>query len=144
MGVPTKEARRRMIAMDTTWQTSQQMVYEFCEVMDRPIPEGPSLPSAELRGLCSTLMNEEMDEYCRAEENDDLVNIAEELADIVYIAYHNAHLYGIPLDKVIAEKHRSNMSKLDDDGNPIKRKDGKVLKGPNFKPADVKKVLYGG
>jgi predicted HAD superfamily Cof-like phosphohydrolase len=60
----------------------------------------------------------------------------------VYVAYGTAWSYGIDLDAVIDEIHASNMSKLDDDGNPIYRKDGKVLKGPSYFPPDLKEVLW--
>lgn len=118
-----------------------ELVREFHEVMNLGINSEPRLPDAELRGLRSDLMLEEISEYIRAESQDDIINIAEELADLVYVAYGTALEYGIPLDKIIEEKHRSNMSKLGDDGKPIRRDDGKILKGPNFSPPNTKEIL---
>lgn len=136
--------------------TPNNLVKEFHEVMGLPVREKPELPSDEERMLRVNLMEEEHDEYMDAEgytflssegyipilEGNDIEEIALELADIVYIVYGTALTYGIPLDEVIQEKHRSNMSKLDDDGKPILREDGKILKGPNFSPPDIGGILY--
>ena len=60
-----------------------------------------------------------------------------ELADLVYVCYQYAENMGWFLDEALNRVHISNMSKLDEDGNPIYREDGKVLKGPNYKPPDL-------
>ena len=60
-----------------------------------------------------------------------------ELADLVYVAYQYAENMGWFLDEALDRVHKSNMSKLDEDGNPIYREDGKVLKGPNYKPPNL-------
>jgi len=73
----------------------------------------------------------------------DPVEIADALGDGIYVKYGHAIERGIPLDDVLREIHRSNMSKLGDDGKQILRDDGKVLKGPNYSPPDIAKVLYG-
>jgi len=73
----------------------------------------------------------------------DPVEIADALGDGIYVKYGHAIERGIPLDDVLREIHRSNMSKLGADGLPILRDDGKILKGPNYSPPDIAKVLYG-
>lgn len=71
-----------------------------------------------------------------------LENLAKELADILYVVYGCALVYGIDLDKAFATVHESNMSKLDPEtGKPIFREDGKVLKGPNYAPPDMSVVI---
>ena len=60
-----------------------------------------------------------------------------ELADLVYVCYQYAENMGWFLDEALHRVHESNMSKLDEDGKPIYRDDGKVLKGPNYKPPDL-------
>ena len=60
-----------------------------------------------------------------------------ELADLVYVCYQYAENMGWFLDEALNRVHLSNMSKLDEDGKPIYRDDGKVLKGPNYKPPDL-------
>jgi len=89
------------------------------------------------------LMAEEMAEYLNAELDSDLVAIADALGDIGVIADGTALAYGIPLDDVRKEIHRANMSKLGEDGKPILREDGKVLKGPNYTPPDIRAVIKG-
>lgn len=73
--------------------------------------------------------------------DDDLAAIAHELADVVYIAYGTAHTLGLPLDAVIAAVHRANMAKVGPDGVMHFRHDGKLMKPPGWKPADVAAVL---
>ncbi|MEU7278716.1 MazG nucleotide pyrophosphohydrolase domain-containing protein [Streptomyces sp. NPDC045431] len=67
-------------------------------------------------------------------------HLAKELADLLYVIFGTADLLGIPLDKAFAEVHESNMSKLGEDGQPVLREDGKVLKGPNYREADMTEV----
>lgn len=69
--------------------------------------------------------------------------LAKELADLLYVTYGTADVLGIPLAEVFEEVHRSNMSKLGLDGRPVRRSDGKVLKGPNYSEAALERVLYG-
>jgi predicted HAD superfamily Cof-like phosphohydrolase len=73
----------------------------------------------------------------------DLEKLAKELADLKYVTYGTDEVFGIPAEAVFEEVHRSNMSKLGDDGKPIYREDGKVLKSPSYRPADVHGVLTG-
>lgn len=87
------------------------------------------------------LLLEEVLEYCHANEERDLVGIADGLADIVYVAFGTALAHGIDLQRVLEEVHRSNMSKLGEDGQPLLREDGKVLKGPNYSPPNIASVL---
>lgn len=71
----------------------------------------------------------------------DTVEAADALADLVYVTYGMALESGISLPAVLAEVQASNMSKLGEDGKPIYREDGKVLKGPGFSPPDVARAL---
>ena len=64
-----------------------------------------------------------------------------ELADLVYVCYQFAENMGWFLDEALNRVHESNLSKLDDDGNPIYREDGKVLKGPNYKPPNLEDLF---
>ena len=101
----------------------------------------PELPSADERCLRIRLLEEEFSEYLTAEREDDIVEIADALADIIYIACGTAVSYGIPLDRVFAEVHRSNMAKLVD-GKPIRREDGKVMKPAGWTPPDTKGAVF--
>jgi len=96
---------------------------------------------ADLAALRVRLLAEEASEFAAAAEAGDLVAIADALADVLYVAYGSAITYGIDLDAVVAEVHRSNMSKLDADGRPVLREDGKVLKSSRYSPPDVTAAL---
>jgi predicted HAD superfamily Cof-like phosphohydrolase len=86
-----------------------------------------------------SLILEEFKEFLDAENQLIMglrVNASEclkELADLVYVCYQYAENLGWDLDEALNRVHQSNMSKLGDDGQPIRREDGKVLKGPNYK-----------
>ena len=68
-------------------------------------------------------------------------NILKELADLVYVCYQYAANLGWDLDEAMHRVHESNMSKLDDNGKPIYRDDGKVLKGPNYAPPNLEDLV---
>jgi predicted HAD superfamily Cof-like phosphohydrolase len=87
------------------------------------------------------LLDEELAELREAYERDDLTEIADAIADIVYILVGTAHLKGIPFDRVLAEVHRSNMTKLGPDGKARRRADGKILKPPTFEPPRIREIL---
>ena len=115
-------------------------VRDFHIAFNQRVGDYPQLPDEGDRLLRKRLLAEEYEEYMNAEFDNDIVEIADALADLIYIACGTAVSYGIPLDKVFAEVHRSNMSKLVD-GKPIYREDGKVLKPEGWMPPDVEGVL---
>jgi hypothetical protein len=94
------------------------------------------------RELRQKLLKEEYEEYLLGEATNDIAEIADALGDMAYIIWGTALEYGIPLDKVIAEIHRANMSKLDANGEPIMREDGKVLKSDRYTPPNIPAVLF--
>jgi predicted HAD superfamily Cof-like phosphohydrolase len=116
-------------------------VEEFHRAYGLEAAEVPTSVSERLAALRQALIDEEIDELRAAVAGDDVVSIADALADIVYVAYGTARVYGIDLDAVLDEVHASNMTKLGPDGRPIRRADGKVLKGPDFRPPDIAGVL---
>jgi predicted HAD superfamily Cof-like phosphohydrolase len=93
--------------------------------------------------LRHSLMEEENTEYLEACINDDLEEIADALGDQLYILCGTilAHGMGDIIVNIFNEIHRSNMSKLDDDGKPIYRKDGKIIKGKNYSKPNFKNIL---
>ena len=122
-------------------QHPHHAVTEFHEAFGLMVNSVPALPDTATRDLRKKLLAEEYTEYTTAEAEDDIVEIADALADLIYIACGTAVAYGIPLDRVFAEVHRSNMSKLGENGRPIYRDDGKVLKGPTYSPPNIKTIL---
>ena len=115
-------------------------VKDFHIAFGQRVGDKPELPDTKERTLRMKLLAEEMYEYTVAENENDLVEVADALADIIYIACGTAVAYGIPLDDVFEEVHASNMAKLVD-GKPIYREDGKVLKPEGWTPPDIKGVL---
>ena len=89
------------------------------------------------------LMKEENEEYLEAVQNNDLVETADALGDMLYILCGTIIEHGMQhkIEEVFNEIQRSNMSKLGEDGKPIYREDGKVLKGPNYFKPNIKAVL---
>lgn len=122
-------------------RTPSELVSEFHEAIGLPRPNEPSIDvSDELHHLRQRLLDEEVREVAQAVRERDLTQIAKELADVVYIACGTALTYGIPFDDVFAEVHRSNMSKIGPEG-PVRRADGKIMKGPYYSPANVAACL---
>ncbi|MBC7524111.1 MAG: nucleoside triphosphate pyrophosphohydrolase family protein [Flavobacterium sp.] len=89
------------------------------------------------------LMKEENEEYLQAVQNNDTVEIADALGDMLYILCGTIIEHGLQnkIEEVFDEIQRSNMSKLDAKGNPIYREDGKVLKGPNYFKPNIASIL---
>ena len=89
------------------------------------------------------LMREENEEYLEAATNDDLVEVADALGDMLYILCGTIIEHGMQhkIEEVFNEIQRSNMSKLGADGEPIYREDGKVLKGPNYFKPNIAEIL---
>tara|TARA_B100000795_G_scaffold191891_1_gene146392 strand:- start:1474 stop:1860 length:387 start_codon:yes stop_codon:yes gene_type:complete len=89
------------------------------------------------------LMKEENEEYLQATRDEDLIEIGDALGDMLYILCGTiiAHGFQDKIESIFDEIQRSNMSKLGADGKPIYRKDGKVMKGPNYFKPDLKKII---
>ena len=89
------------------------------------------------------LMKEENEEYFEAANNNDMVEVADALGDMLYILCGTIIEHGMEhkIDEIFIEIQNSNMSKLGADGSPIYREDGKVLKGPNYFKPDIEGIL---
>ena len=116
-------------------------VRDFMKTFGQEVKTSPELPDRETAKLRIELIVEELNELIDANEDKDLIGIADALTDILYVTYGAGHAFGIDLDSCFREVQRSNMSKLGEDGKPIYREDGKVLKGPNYSEPDLKKTL---
>jgi len=90
-------------------------------------------------------MDEENNEYLEAAEDDDLVEVADALGDMLYILCGTILEHGMQhkIEEVFNEIQRSNMSKLGADGKPIYREDGKVMKGPSYFKPNIESILNG-
>lgn len=105
--------------------------------------EAPTLLSEEEALLRFNLLKEENEEYLEACRSGNMVEIADALGDILYIAFGTILRHGLQdhIQAVFDEIQRSNLSKLGSDGQPIYREDGKVLKGPDYTPPDIARIL---
>lgn len=101
----------------------------------------PEFPDNDTIHLRVDLIEEELEELTMAIAEEDIVSVADALTDLLYVIYGAGHTFGIDLDKTFAEVHRSNMSKLGEDGKPIYRNDGKILKGKDYTPPDLTFIL---
>ena len=122
-----------------------EKVKEFMDAFGQEVVTKPEWPDAKTMELRMDLIEEEVGEFNDAcfNASGSLVDIADALSDILYVVYGAGHSFGIDLDKCFDEVHRSNMSKLGEDGKPIYRDDGKVLKGKNFQEPNLKEVMNG-
>ena len=107
----------------------------FMKTFGQEVKTKPSFSSDKINKLRIDLIKEELDELQEAMKNNDLLEVADALTDILYVTYGAGHAFGIDLDKCFDEVQSSNMSKLGENGKPIYNDSGKVMKGPNyFKP----------
>lgn len=126
------------------------MVSNFIRVMDfmnnfgQEVKYNPEFPDEKVQKLRISLIEEESEELKEAIENKDVVGVADALTDILYVTYGAGAAFGIDLDKCFEEVHNSNMSKLDRDGRPIYREDGKILKGPDYFEPNLEKIVKNG
>lgn len=144
-------------------------VREFHEAFGQPVVWHPTVPPLDRRILRAKLIFEEFLEYLDASglgmifntkdknpqaqffeiinnpdgtrRQPDMIEAADGLADLRYVVDGSNLEWGFPGSKILREVHRSNMSKLGEDGKPIRREDGKVLKGPHFTPPDIASIL---
>ena len=119
------------------------MVAEFHTAFNMPDPQDYKQLTQEQYELRHRLLEEENNEYLEACGHDDLVGIADALGDQLYIIYGTILKHGLQnrIEEVFTEIHRSNMSKLDENGKPILREDGKILKGKSYFKPNILKIL---
>lgn len=130
----------------TNFEKVQQFHKVFQKkVADTPVDLNSNILLDEIYNkivLRMKLIKEEYDEVMYELENaTSIEKISKELCDLLYVVYGCADDLGIPIDECFAEVHRSNMSKLDKDGKPIFRSDGKILKSDLYTSADLSTIL---
>lgn len=103
----------------------------------------PQIPTTKVKYLRFRLINEEVvKELLPAIYDNDLVEIADGIADSIVVLIGTAIAYGIPLKQIWKEVHKSNMAKAQSDGSVLRREDGKILKPDDWKAPDIGKILY--
>lgn len=125
-------------------QGGMNAVGEFHAACDAPVfdQEKPcQFPNDKDRELRMSLLKEEFEEYVEAEKENDIVAVADALADMLYIIFGTAHAYNIPLDEIFLEVHSTNMEKVGENGKVKRREDGKILKPEGWKPPQISKMI---
>ena len=113
----------------------------FMKTFGQEIKNRPSFSTEKINQLRISLIQEELDELKEAMANNNLLEVADALTDLLYVTYGAGHAFGIDLDKCFNEVQNSNMSKLGEDGKPIYNELGKVMKGPNYFKPDLGKFI---
>lgn len=126
-----------MIKNEQPDKNPQSMVERFHRLFDIVAQQTPGLVDEPTRVLRERLIQEEFEELKEAMGQQDLVAIAKELADLLYVVYGTAVSYGIDMGPVFTEVHRSNMSKV----GGYKREDGKWVKPPTYSAAAIEPIL---
>ena len=118
-------------------ENAQTMVEAFHRMFEIAVRQTPGQIDEQTRALRERLIHEEFEELKEAMANDDLPGLAKELADLLYVVYGTAVSYGIDMEPVFREVHRSNMSKV----GGHKREDGKWVKPATYSPASIESIL---
>ena len=121
--------------------TNFEKVGIFMKTFGQEVKTKAELSNNKINELRISLINEELEELKKAVKDNDILEVADALTDILYVVYGAGHAFGIDLDKCFNEVQESNMSKLDSDGKPIYNESGKVMKGPNYFKPKLNKFL---
>ena len=124
------------------YTTNFDKVEDFMRLFGQNVAEKPTMLDEKTLQLRLELIEEELRELYLGVERKNMIEIADALTDLLYVVYGMGAAMGIELDYCFDEVHRSNMSKLGEDGKPIYREDGKVMKGPNYKPPNMYDTVY--
>ena len=121
--------------------TNFEKVRIFMKTYGQEVKDKAGFSDARTNKLRIDLIKEELEELTEAMQDENLLEVADALTDILYVTYGAGHAFGINLDKCFEEVQNSNMSKLGEDGKPIYNESGKVMKGPNYFKPDLSKYL---
>jgi predicted HAD superfamily Cof-like phosphohydrolase len=118
-------------------------VNEFHQAFGVNVLENPEIPEKERCELRQNILQEEVDELKKAWEEGNIVEVADALADIHYVLMGTVLEFGLQdkYEEIFKEVHRSNMSKLDINGKPIYREDGKVIKSVLYTRPEIADIL---
>ena len=122
--------------------TNFEKVGLFMSTFGQDIKKQSSLSTEKINNLRLSLIHEELEELTKAIKENDILEVADALTDILYVTYGAGHSFGINLDKCFDEVQKSNMSKLGKDGKPIYNEHGKVMKGPDYFKPDLSKFVF--
>nr|WP_320118582.1 nucleoside triphosphate pyrophosphohydrolase family protein [uncultured Marinifilum sp.] len=123
--------------------TELEKVNQFHEAFGVNVEKYPKIPNRDRCELRQNIIQEEVNELKLAWESGNLVEVADALADIHYVVMGTVLEFGLQdkYPEIFSEVHKSNMSKLDENGKALYREDGKVIKSELFKAPDIKRIL---
>ena len=121
--------------------TNFEKVKEFMTTFGQEVKSKAEFPNEKIIELRKKLIDEEFNELKEAINQNDLIEVADALTDILVVTYGAGVAFGIDLDKCFKEVQSSNMSKLGSDGKPIYNDKGKVMKGPSYFKPDLGKFV---
>ena len=124
--------------------TNFEKVGLFMRTFGQEIKNKSELSSEKINSLRISLIREELDELTKAMKENDILEVADALTDILYVTYGAGHAFGLDLDRCFDEVQKSNMSKLGENGKPIYDENGKVMKGPNYFKPNLSKFINKG
>jgi predicted HAD superfamily Cof-like phosphohydrolase len=121
--------------------TNFEKVGLFMKTFKQEVKTSASLGSSKIIKLRVSLIEEELSELKEALKQKNLVEVADALTDILYVTYGAGHAFGLNLDACFNEVQESNMSKLDNVGEPIFNEKGKIMKGPNYFAPNLSRLI---
>tara|TARA_Y100001970_G_C14231963_1_gene859191 strand:- start:55 stop:423 length:369 start_codon:yes stop_codon:yes gene_type:complete len=121
--------------------TNFQKVGYFMKTFGQEVKINSGLSTEKINSLRVSLIDEELQELKKAISDNNILEVADALTDILYVTYGAGHAFGINLDNCFDEVQKSNMSKLGEDGKPIYNESGKVMKGPKYFKPDLTKFI---
>ena len=136
-----KNHSRRKLVTNRSQMTNFKKVGLFMKTFGQEVKTSAELSTDKINFLRISLINEELEELKKAISENNIVEVADALTDILYVTYGAGHSFGIDLDKCFNEVQEANMSKLGEDGKPIYNEHGKVMKGPKYFKPDLSKFL---
>ncbi len=124
--------------------TNFEKVGLFMSTFGQEVKKKSELSSEKINSLRISLIREELDELTKAMKENNIIEVADALTDILYVTYGAGHAFGLDLDRCFDEVQKSNMSKLGENGKPIYDENGKVMKGPNYFKPNLSKFIKKG
>ena len=121
--------------------TNFEKVGLFMKTFGQEVKNKTELSTEKINLLRISLIKEELEELQQAMHENNILEVADALTDILYVTYGAGHAFGIHLDKCFNEVQESNMSKLGENGKPIYNKHGKVMKGPKYFKPELSKFI---
>ena len=121
--------------------TNFEKVGLFMKTFGQEVKNKTELSTEKINLLRISLIKEELEELHQAMHENNILEVADALTDILYVTYGAGHAFGINLDKCFNEVQESNMSKLGENGKPIYNEHGKVMKGPKYFKPELSKFI---